>query len=116
MKSRYWDAEWDGLLIKFKKGKGSIWLDLVRYSEILLKYNADASRETIMLFFVPTTYTKDFIEEIIMIETKALIEKVRLTEEIAKSLIELNAYLPRSFNAQASLTKNDVKEISRWIV
>jgi len=35
-KSRYWDAEWQGMLLEFKKGK-SIWLDLVRYSEILLR-------------------------------------------------------------------------------
>lgn len=114
MKSRYWDAEWNGFFLEFKKGR-SIWLDLVRYSEVFLKVNTDASRETITLFFVPTQY-KDKIEEIIVVETKSLIEKLRLTDKLARSLVELNAYVPRQLNAQASLTVNDVKEISRWVV
>jgi len=33
---RYWDAIWNNQYIEFKKGN-SIWLDIVRYSEILLK-------------------------------------------------------------------------------
>ena len=41
---RYWDAEWKHHYIEFKKGR-SIWLDLVRYSEILLKMNKDASQK-----------------------------------------------------------------------
>ena len=72
-KSRYWDAKWDGLSVEFKKGK-SIWLDLVRYSEVLLRVNDEATVETITLFFVPTM-TKDKIEEIIAIDTKSLIKK-----------------------------------------
>ena len=41
--NRYWDClyEEENLFIEFKKGT-SIWLDLVRYSEILLKKNYDA--------------------------------------------------------------------------
>jgi hypothetical protein len=114
MKSRYWDAEWNGLFIEFKKGR-SIWLDLVRYSEVLLQLNNDASRETITLFFVPTK-SKDKIEEIVGVETKSIIEKLGLTDKLARSLVELNDYVPRQLNAQASLTVNDVKKISRWIV
>lgn len=114
IKSRYWDAEWNGLFLEFKKGR-SIWLDLVRYSEVLLKVNTEASKETITLFFVPTK-SRDKIEAIIGVDTKSLNEKLRLTDEIARNLVELNTYVPRQLNAQASLTINDIKGISRWIV
>jgi hypothetical protein len=113
-KSRYWDAVWNGLKIEFKKGR-SIWLDLVRYSEILLKDNADASEDTITLFFVPDNQ-KYTIENIVMVETKSLIQELRLTEEIAKTLLQLNSHVPRQLNAQASLTLADVRRISQWIV
>ena len=37
----YWDARWGTYLIEFKKGR-SIWIDLVRYAEVLLRANDDA--------------------------------------------------------------------------
>jgi len=101
-KSRYWDAEWQGMLLEFKKGK-SIWLDLVRYSEILLRVTTEASKPTITLFFVPDPYRYE-IEEIVVVETNHLIEKLKLNEEIAGSLVALNKHVPRQLNAQASLT------------
>ena len=113
-KGRYWDAEWNGGFLEFKKGK-SIWLDLVRYSEILLGVSPEASAATLTVFFVPTKY-RDRIDEIIVVDTKRLIEKLRLTEDMACGLIELNKQVPRSLNAQASLTLNDVKGISRYVV
>ena len=100
--------------MEFKKGR-SIWLDLVRYSEILLSITPEAQTETITLFFLPTAY-KNSIEEIVVVETKRLIEKMNLTDEIAHRLLELNEQVPRSLNAQASLTVNDIKMISDIIV
>jgi len=113
-KSRYWDAEWNGLLLEFKKGR-SIWLDLVRYSEILLKVSLDASRETTTLFFIPNR-VENTIEEILVVDTKRLIERLCLTDEIASRLVELNKHVPRQLNAQASLTLSDVRNISHWII
>lgn len=113
-KSRYWDAEWNGLFLEFKKGR-SIWIDLVRYSEILLQVDMNASKETMTTFFIPNK-TRTLIEEIIVADTKRLIEKLRLNTEMAKALIELNKIVPRSLNAQASLTVNDKKGISKWII
>jgi len=113
-KCRYWDAEWNGLFLEFKKGR-SIWLDLVRYSEMLLRVSREASEETITTFFVPNK-GRSKIEEIIMVETKVLIRKLCLNSEIAARLIELNKVVPRSLNAQASLTLADVRAISQWIV
>ena len=43
---RYWDAKCEDTFIELKKGD-SRWLDLVRYSEIFLKVNEDASQKTI---------------------------------------------------------------------
>jgi len=113
-KSRYWDAEWQGILLEFKKGK-SIWLDLVRYSEILLRVTTEASRPTITLFFVPCPYRYE-IGEIVVVETNRLIEKLKLNEKIASSLVALNKHVPRQLNAQASLTLADIREIARAII
>jgi hypothetical protein len=111
---RYWDAIWNNQYIEFKKGN-SIWLDLVRYSEILLKTNIESSKETITLFFIPNK-SKDVIEEIICVITKDLINLINLNEDSAKQLIELNEKVPRSLNAQASLTKKDIRTIATFIV
>ena len=111
---RYWDAIWQNKQIEFKKGN-SIWLDLVRYSKILLKVNSDASKETLTLFFIPNK-AKDKIEEVICVSTNKLIEYIKLDKEKAKQLISLNENVPRSLNAQASLTKKDVKSIAIFIV
>ncbi len=112
--ARYWDAQWKTYYIKFKKGI-SIWLDLVRYSETFLKINEDASKETLTLFFIPNR-KRERIEEIICVQTKSIIEKIRLTGEIASQLIKLNKAVPRSLNAQASLTKKDVRNLAEFII
>jgi len=114
LKSRYWDAEWQGMLLEFKKGK-SIWLDLVRYSEILLRVTTDASKPTLTLFFVPGSYRYK-IEEIVVVDTNCLIEKLQLNEKIASDLVALNDHVPRQLNAQASLTLRDIKEIAKVII
>ena len=91
-KSRYWDAEWNGLFLEFKKGR-SVWLDLVRYSEILLKVSEEASKETITIFFIPNKRRTE-IEEIIVVDTKILIEKLSLNQEIAERLVKLSKVVP----------------------
>ena len=113
-RGRYWDARWKTYYMEFKKGS-SIWLDLVRLSESFLRINEDASKETLTLFFIPDK-KRERIEEIICVKTKTIIEKVAITEEIAKQLINLNSAVPRSLNAQASLTKKDVRNLSEFII
>lgn len=111
---RYWDAKWNWLYLEFKKWK-SIWLDLVRYSEILIWINDLANNKTFTLFFIPDS-EKKYINEIIWVSTDKLIIKLELNINKAKVLIELKSNLPRSLNAQASLTVNDIREISDFIV
>lgn len=111
---RYWDATWHQHRVEFKKGR-SIWLDLVRYSEILLGSNEDARRDTICLFFIPNK-VKSQIDEIICVETHTLIKAVGLTNPQAEALVQLMKAVPRSLNAQSSLTINDVREIKVFSV
>jgi hypothetical protein len=111
---RYWDAQWKAYYIEFKKGN-SIWLDIVRLSEVFLKIDEEASKETLTLFFIPDK-KRERIEEIICVKTKSIIEKIAITEEIAKQLIKLNKEVPRSLNAQASLTKKDVRSLAEFII
>lgn len=112
--SRYWDATWKDHLIEFKKGR-SIWLDLVRYSEILLKTSADSARETTSLFFIPSA-NKDSVVEVLGADTSRLIDRLGITDDDARTLIELRNRVPRSLNAQASLTVSDIRAISAFQV
>ncbi|MBT7189664.1 MAG: hypothetical protein HN916_05690 [Anaerolineae bacterium] len=112
--NRYWDASWKNMHIEFKKGN-SIWLDLIRYGEILLGVNEQATKETFSLFFIPNK-DKTLIVEIMGVETKKIITKLGITKEISKSLIALKNNLPRSLNAQASLTKKDIREIADFVL
>ena len=113
---RYWDAYWktEEIYIEFKKGK-SIWLDLVRYSEILLEINEEAKIKTFTLFFIPNKERTEIVE-IIGLSTTKLIEKLNLNKDDVEKLLNLNKSLPRSFNAQASLTIKDIKIISDFII
>ena len=105
--NRYYDAVWNGIKIEIKKGR-SIWLDLLRYGEILL---GEGDKDTITLFFVPNR-DKNKIDKIIVVKTEKIIEKLKLDEEDSNRLKFLKNKLPRSFNAQASLTIKDVINIS----
>lgn len=111
---RYWDAIWNGMYIEFKKGN-SIWLDLVRYSEVLTKSNSDAEKETFTLFFIPNK-ERTGIVQVIGVRTQDIIDKLGLNEIYSKELLELNSIVPRSLNAQASLTKKDVTSISSFVI
>ena len=109
-----WDAQWNGYKIEFKKWT-SIWLDLIRYSEIVLWTTDNANNETITLFFIPDK-DKLKIQEVLWIRTTLLIEKLWLDMEMAKILLEIHNTVPRSLNAQASLTVKDVRIIADFII
>ena len=113
-KGRYWDAFWESHYLEFKKGK-SVWLDLVRYGEILKESNEDACKEVLNLFFIPNEERVGIIE-IICVKSKSIIEKLRLNDKYSTMLLELNEQVPRSLNAQASLTVADIRNIAEFIV
>lgn len=111
---RYWDARWNELFLEFKKGR-SIWLDLVRYSEILKRCNEEACREVLSLFFIPDNERSKIIE-IICVKTESIIENLKLDEDFSETIIQLKDTVPRSLNAQASLTVADLRKIADFIV
>ena len=113
-KSGYWDAEWKGLFLEFEKGR-NIRLDLLRYSKALLKLDPDSSIPALTAFFVPTQ-RRERIEQIVVVDTRRLLQKLDLNEDIAKGLIALNKRIGGKLNAQANLTLKDVKKISLWTV
>ena len=112
-KNRHWDSEWNGLKIELKKGK-SIWLDLVRYSEYILE-NIGAGQKVFNLFFIPNI-EKSYIDYIYGVKTERIIRKLNLDEAVVKKIIDLRDTVPRSLNAQASLTPNDIKQISTFVI
>ena len=111
---RYWDARWKDYFIEFKKGK-SIWIDLVRYGEVILKANTQACQETVPLFFIPNP-VRDKIEEVVGVKTEVLVAKMGLTEQDAKVLLDLAKKVPHSLNAQASLTVTDIQRLKAFSV
>ena len=112
--SRYWDAKWQEYLIEFKKGT-SIWLDLVRYSDVLLNLYPSANKEVLSLFFVPDKLRTQIIE-IVCVDSASLVKTIGLTGEHAEMLLTIKTKVPRSLNAQASLTLKDIRQIQIFSV
>ena len=112
--NRYQDASWGEYAIELKKGT-SIWLDLVRYSEILIEKPELSTQMSINLFCVPDK-DKNLITEILAVSTPRLLAKLNISITQAKSLIELRNHVPRQLNAQASLTIKDIRDISEFTV
>tara|TARA_B100000900_G_C20534982_1_gene697994 strand:+ start:703 stop:1200 length:498 start_codon:yes stop_codon:yes gene_type:complete len=115
-KKRYWDCLYKDCYIEIKKGT-SIWLDEVRYCEILLsdtiKNNDDCKKDTITIFIVPTK-DKQNIKKIYVINTKKIIEYLRLTSEWATCLLSRVQNINRSLNCQQSMTLLDLKKIADY--
>ncbi len=111
---RYWDASWSGVKLEFKKGR-SIWLDLVRYAEQMGEITGDAREEVATLFLIPNP-ERSKIVEVIVCETEKLLDYLNLQTNDAKTLLELRERVPRSLNAQASMTVPDARRISKFIV
>jgi len=113
-KSRYWDVRWNDFYIELKKGN-SRWLDLIRYSEIRLGMNEDSRQKTMTLFLIPDK-DREYIKEIVGVETDKILEIYNLTEEKATSIINISIDTPGSSNFQQSLPKVVLNEISDFII
>jgi hypothetical protein len=111
---RYWDCEYDGLYIEIKKGK-SIWLNEVRYCEIFMSDNDECKKETITIFLIPSK-DKNRIENIIIINTRKLIQFLKINTEWAERLLIRNKETTRSLNCQQSITLKDLKLIADYII
>jgi hypothetical protein len=112
--TRYQDAAWNGYFLELKKGR-SIWLDLVRYSEILVEKPELNSPKSVCLFCIPDK-GQVAITSIFGVSTPKLLAKLALSEQQAKALLELRDHVPRQLNAQAGLTVSDVRSIADFCV
>ena len=106
---RYWDCIWRDIYLELKMG--NIWLDLVRYSEYLLKQTPESHFTVLTLFM---RYTQQRVTDIYAVSTDNLIQALNISEETAKDLLRIKDEVPRSLNAQASLTKKDISKIAEF--
>jgi hypothetical protein len=114
---RYWDCEYNGSYIEIKKGK-SIWLDEVRYCEILMSDNIDndeCKKKTITMFLIPTK-DKNKIEKIYIIDTQKLIDFMKIDKVWAEILLSRHKQTTRSLNCQQSMTIKDLRLIADYII
>ena len=108
---RYWDCIWQGIYLELKMG--NVWLDLVRYSEYLLKRTPESYIPVITLFM---RYKEQQVTDIYAVSTEKLIRALNLSTQTAEDLLRISDEVPRSLNAQASLTENDVRKIAEFHV
>jgi hypothetical protein len=108
---RYWDCVWQGLHLELKKG--NIWLDLVRYSEYVLKRTADVQVPVLTVFML---YRGDTITDLIGATTDRIVSELRLSERSSADLLRIAGEVPRALNAQASLSWRDVMRIGQFHV
>ncbi len=112
--NRYWDCEYNGNYIELKKGR-SIWLDEVRYSEIVLRDNPDSKEETITMFLIPSK-NKERIERIFLVDTKRIIQFMKINKDWASQICSRKKAINRSLNCQQSMTLRDVESIANDII
>lgn len=116
-RKRYWDSEYKGLYIEIKKGK-SIWLDEIRYCEIFMSdkiENEECKQETITMFLIPSK-DKERIENIILVNTRKIIQFLNINAEWAEILLNRKKEIVRSINCQQSMTMKDLKSIADYII
>ncbi len=108
---RYWDCIWQGIYLELKLG--NIWLDLVRYSEYLLKRTSESHVRVVTLFM---RYKQQRITDIYAVNTESLIKALNLATRSAEDLLRIKDEVPRSLNAQASLAESDIRKIAEFHV
>ena len=109
-KCRYWDCLWQDWRIELKKGQ--ILLDLLRYSEVLLKKTLESQHEVITLFLVGK---KGRVTDINGVFTEPLIQALKLTKEIAVKLLRIREQVVgQQLWALAKLHSEDIARLSRF--
>lgn len=108
---RYWDCIWQGIYLELKLG--NVWLDLVRYSEYVLKQTPDSHIPAVTLFM---RYKQHKITDIYAVDIDNLIEVLNISRRTAKDLLRIRDEVPRSLNAQASLAESDIRRIAKFHV
>ena len=113
-KGRYYDAKSKkcGTYIEIKKGQGGMWFDMVRYAEIVL---GTGPQNTATVFFKWNKKRKQ-VGEILVIDTKDLIDFLKVDEEMANIYLKIFRHVPRGVNILASATVKDLRGIASFVV
>jgi hypothetical protein len=115
--TRYMDCTLgDNICIELKKGKGAVWLDEVRYSEILLRINEDSKIKTFTVFI---KYKPGKVTSILIIKTEKLIESMGLTIESAEYMLakfKKTKSLGHGLNCQHSMSYKQLTKIADFII
>ena len=111
-KGRYADATNGVTDIEYKKGQGAMWFDMVRYAEI---YKGIGTQNTITLFFRYDKKEK-YVRDIYVIDTKKLLEYMKMDDELASFCIKLYKDAPRGLNMQMSATNTDMRNMATHII
>ena len=113
--NRYFDCELGAWRIELKKTRsGSMWFDLVRYSEALA--DPSLAHDVVTLVMRYTLVPVPQIRQVAIIRHERLIEALRLTPDVAEAIARLASCVPRSLNAQASLTWLDITKAADSVV
>jgi len=110
--NRYYDAFNGECYIEIKKGQSGMHFDMVRYAELLLGHGPAG---TLTVFFRWKKKEKR-IAEAYVIDTKVLIEFLRIDKRYALLYLQVKAQVPRGVNILASATAKDLRMISAFRV
>lgn len=110
--ARYYDAFNGESFIEIKKGQAGMHFDMVRYAEIALGFG---TQNTITVFF---RWNKKHsrVEEAMIIDTKKIIEFLKIDRDYAKTYLKIHRRVPRGVNILASATAKDLREIATFVV
>ena len=90
---------------------GNIWLDLVRYSEYVLKSPPESATTVVTIFM---KYAERKVNDIYVVTTPRLVSFLNLTEPLARAILQVRDAVPRSLNCQAGLAKGDLSKIAQF--
>ena len=110
--NRYYDAFNGQSFIEIKKGQAGMHFDMVRYAEVLLGHGPE---DTLTVFFRWKKKEKQ-ITEAYIIDTKELIEFLRINKQFAQLYLQVKAQVPRGVNILASATAKDLREMACFSV
>jgi len=110
--ARYYDAFNGDAFIEIKKGQGGMHFDMVRYSEIAMKFG---TQNTVTVFFKWNKKHK-MVEEAMIIDTNKIIEFLKIDKTYARTYLKIYRHVPRGVNILASATAKDLRGMATYIV
>lgn len=110
---RYWDVVWKGTLIEVKKG--NIWLDLIRFSEIVQRVVDPRAKEVVILCLKKDK--NKLISRIDVIETPRLLSYLKLDVFAAEQILTIKEnHSSETINMQFLLSDKAKREIRSFCI